>query len=157
MSFLHWCCSVAKLPLTVCNPMDCSMPGSPVLHNFPEFSQTPIHWSGDATQPYHPLLSYFLPVLSLSSIRVFSSESALHIRGPKYWSFSFSISPSNENPGLISFRIDWAWSRFSLKDPQESSLAPQFKNINSSAHSLLYVPTLTSLHDYWKNHSFDCV
>ena len=69
----------------------------------------------------------------------------------KYWSFTFSISPSNKYSGLISFRIDW----FDLFAVQESSLAPQFKNINSSALSLLYGPTLTSIHDYWKNHSFD--
>ena len=90
------------------------------------------------------------------SIRVFSNESALHIRWPKYWSFSFSISPSNEYSGLISFNIDW----FDLlavcsRDSQESSPAPQFKSINSLVLSLLCGPTLTSIHDYWKNDSFD--
>ena len=83
------------------------------------------------------------------SIRVFSSKSAFHIRCPKYWSFSFSNSPSNEYAGLISFRIDW----FDLLAVQEFSLAPQFKK--SSALSLLYGPSLTSVHDYWKNHSFN--
>ena len=87
------------------------------------------------------------------SIRVFSNESAFPIRWPKYCSFSFSISPSIEHPGLISFRMDW--SPCSPRDSQESSPAPQFKNINSSALSFLYGPTLTSIHDYWKNHSFD--
>ena len=93
------------------------------------------------------LLSSIFP-----SIRVFSNELALHIRWPKYWSFSFSKSPSNEYSGLISFRIDWFAVQRTL---QESSPAPQFKSINSLALSLLYGPTLTSTHGYRKNHSFD--
>ena len=80
------------------------------------------------------------------SIRVFSNESVLCIRWPKYCSFSFSISPSNEYSGLISFMIDW----FSPRDSQESSPPPQFQTINSSALSFLYGPTLTTTHDYWK-------
>ena len=87
-------------------------------------------------------------------IRVFSNESVLHIRWPKYWSFSFSISPSNDYSGLISFRIDWL-DLLAVQGTQESSPAPQFKSINSSALSFLYSPTLTSIHDYWKYHSFD--
>ena len=82
------------------------------------------------------------------SIRVFSNESALHIR-PKYWSFSFSISPSNEYSGLISFRMDWVWSPCSPRDSQDSFPTPQFKSINSLVISLLY--------DYWKNCSFDYI
>ena len=89
------------------------------------------------------------------SIEVFSNESILHIRWPKYWSFGFNISPSNEYSGLISFRIDWVGSPFSPRDPQESSPTPQFKSINSSVLSFLYSSTLTSIHDYWKNHRFD--
>ena len=89
------------------------------------------------------------------SVRVFSNESAVCIRWPKYWSFSFSISPSNEYSGLISFRMDWVGSPCSPRDCQESSLTPQFKSINSSALRFLYSLTLTSIHDYWKNHSFD--
>ena len=88
------------------------------------------------------------------SIRVFSNESALRIRWPKYWSFSFSISPSNEYSGLISFRRDWL-DLCCPRDSQESCPKPQFKNVNSSALSFLYRPTLTSIYDYWKNHSFD--
>ena len=87
--------------------MDCSTPGIPVLHYLPEFAQTHVHQVGDAIQPSHPLSSPSPPALNLSSIRVFSNDSALHIRWPKYWSFSFSISPSKEHPGLISFRMDW--------------------------------------------------
>ena len=85
------------------------------------------------------------------SIRVFSNESVLHIRWPKYWSFNFSISLSNEYSGLISFRINW----FDLLAVLETSPTPQFKSINSSALSFLYGPTLTSIHGYWKNHNFD--
>ena len=87
---------------------------------------------------------------------VFSSESALHIRWPKYWSFNFSISPSNEHSGLISFRIDW-FDLLTVQETLKSSPAPHFKSIYSSAFSLLYGPTLASIHDYWKNHGFDCM
>ena len=98
-----------------------------------------------------PLL--LLPSI-LPSIRVFSNESALHIRWPNYWSFSFSTSPSNEYSGVISFRMDL----FDLSVQErvwESSLAPQFESINSAALSLFNGPPLMSVHDYWKNHSFD--
>ena len=96
----------------------------------------------------HPLL----PPSIFPSTRVFSSESVLHIRWPKYWSFSFNISPSNEYLGLVSFRMD-RLDLLAVQGTQESS--PHFKSINSSALSFLYSPTLTSIHDYWKNHSFD--
>ena len=91
---------------TPCDPMDCSRPGLPVHHQLPELTQTHIQWVGDAVQPLHPLLPLLLPPSIFPSIRVFSSESVLPIRWPKYWSFSFSISPSNEYSGLISFRMD---------------------------------------------------
>ena len=100
----------------------------------------------------HPLL--LLPSI-FPIIRVYSNELVLHIRWPKYYSFSFSISPSDEYSGLISFRIDWFWSLGCSRVSQESSLTPQLKSINSSALSFLYGPTLTSIRDYWKNHSFD--
>ena len=86
------------------------------------------------------------------SIRVFSSQSVLRIRWPKYWDFSCSISPSNEYSGLIYFRMDWL--DLSVQS-QESSPTAQFKSIDSSTLSFLCSPTLTSIHDYWKNHSFD--
>ena len=90
------------------------------------------------------------------SIRVFSNESALCIKWPKYWSFSFNISPSNEHPGLISFRMDgMLGSPCSPRDSQESSPTPQFKSISSSVLSFLYSPTLTSIYEHWKNHSLD--
>ena len=89
------------------------------------------------------------------NIRVFSNELALRIRWPRYW--SFSISHPNEYSGLISFRIDWLDLLDVQGDTQESSPAPKFKSINSSMLSLLYGPTLISIHNYWKNHSFDCM
>ena len=104
----------------------------------------------------HLILCYPLLLLPsiFPSIRVFFYESVLCIRWPKYWSFSFSISPSNEYSGLIS--LGWTdWISLQSKDYQESSPTPQFKSINSSMLSFLYSPALTSIHDYWKNHSFD--
>ena len=92
--------------LILCDPMNRSTPGLPVHHQLPESTQTHIHWVSDAIQPSHPLSLLLLPSI-FPSIRVFSNESALCIRWPKYWSFSFNISPSNEHPGLISFRMDW--------------------------------------------------
>ena len=89
------------------------------------------------------------------SIRVFSNESTLHMRWPKYCSFSFSIIPSKEIPALISFRMDWLDLLASPRDSQESSPTPQFKTINSSVLSLLQSPTLTSIHNHRKNHSLD--
>ena len=99
----------------------------------------------------NPLL--LLPSI-FPSIRVFSNELALDIRWPKYWRSSFSISPSSEHSVLISFRIHW-FDLVVVQDILKSPLAPQFKSINNLALSLLYGPTLTSTHDYWKNHSFD--
>ena len=99
----------------------------------------------------HPLL---FPPSMFPSIRVFSKESVLLIRWPKYWSFNFSISPSNEYSELISFRID-CFDLLQSKGLSRVFPTPQFKSINSSVLSFLYSPTLTSIHDYWKNHSFD--
>ena len=91
----------------LCNPMDCSMPGLPVHHKLLEFTQAHVHWVGDAIQPSLLCYPLLLPPSIFPSISVFSNESALHIRWPKYWSCSCSISPSNEYSGLISFGIDW--------------------------------------------------
>ena len=99
--------SVAQLCPTLCNPMNRSTPGLPVHHQLPQFTQTHVHRVSDAIQPSHPLSSLLLLPLIPLSIRVFSTESTLHMRWPKYWSFSFSIIPSKEIPGLISFRMDW--------------------------------------------------
>ena len=99
--------SVTQLCPTLCDPMNWSMPGLPVHHQLPEFTQTHVHRVGDAIQPSHPLLSPSPLPPNPPSIRIISNESTLHMRWPKYWSFSLSISPSNEHPGLISFRMDW--------------------------------------------------
>ena len=131
----------------LCDLMNCSTLGLPVHHQLPEFTQTHIHQTGDAIQPSHPLSSSFPPTFNLPSIRVFSNESALHIRWLKYLSFSFNISPSNEHPGLISFSpgvVDptsrLVGSPCCPRDSQESPSTPQFKTINSSVLSFLYSP-----------------
>ena len=109
------------------------------------------------TPSNHLILCRPLPLLPsiFSSIKVFSSESILCIRWPKYWRFSFSISPSNQYSGLISFRIDWLDLLAVQWTLKESSPTPQFKSIMSSVLSFLYSPILTSIQDYWKNHRFD--
>ena len=91
----------------LCDPMDCSTPGFPVHNQLPELTQTHVHRVTDAIQPSHPLSSPSPPALIFPSIRVFSKESVLRIRWPKYWSFSLNISTSSEYSGLISFRMDW--------------------------------------------------
>ena len=107
VEFLTQFSSVPQLCLTLCDPMNFSMPGLPVHHQLPEFTQTHIHQVGDAIQAFHPLSSPFPPAPNPFSITVLSNESTLRMRWPKYWSFSFSIIPSKEHPGLISFRMDW--------------------------------------------------
>ena len=148
-------CSVTQSCPTLCDHMDCSMPGIPVLPHLPELAQTPVI---ESVMPSNHLIlccPFLLLPSTFPSIRVFSSESVLPIRWPNYWSFSFSISPSSEYSGLISFRMDWFDLLEVQRDCQDSSPTPQFKSINYSALNFLYSPTLTSIHDYWKNHSFD--
>ena len=149
-----YCSSVAKLCPTLRDPMDCNTPGFHVLHYFPEFAQIHVHWVSDAIQPSHPLSSPSPPALNLSQHQIaFASELVLHIRWPKYWSLRFSIIPSNEYSGLISFRIDW-FDFLVVQGTLKSLL--RHHNLKSilwhSSH--LYSPTLTSINDYWKNHSF---
>ena len=128
----------------------------PCHHQLPEFTQTHVHRVGDAIEPSHPLSPPSPPDPIPPSIRVFSNESTLPMRWPKYWSFSFSISPSNEHPGLISFRMDW-WDLLAVQGTLKSLLQH-----NSSKASVLFSvlsfphsPTLTSIHEHWKNHSLD--
>ena len=130
--------SVTQSCPILCDPMDCSTPGLPVHHQLLEFTQTHLHWVSDAIQPSHPLLSPSPPAFIFPSTKVFSNELALCIRWPKYWSLD----------GLVG-------SPCSPRDSQESSPTPQFKSVNSLVLSFLYSPTLTSIHDYWKNHSLD--
>ena len=133
--------------------MDCSRLGLSVHHKLQEPAQSHIPRVSDANHLIlcHPLL--LLPSI-FPRISGFSNESVLHIRWPKCWIFSFSISPFSDYSELISFRIDW-FDLFAVQGTLKSSPAPQFESINISVLSLLYVPTLTSTHDYWKNHSFD--
>ena len=156
------CCSVPESCSTLCSPLECSTPG--FLHYFFEFAQL---MSVDLMMPSNHLIlchSFLLFPSVFPSIRIFSSESAHCIRCPEYWSFGFSISPSNESwkeqifpsnlqvwfslglPGLIS------WLSKGLSEVFSSTTV---WSINSSVLSILYRPTLTSIHDYWKNHSFD--
>ena len=145
-----FCCSVTQSCPTLCNPMDCSTPRFPFFHNLLEFAPTHVHWVGDAIQPSHPLSSPSPPAF-FPSIRVFSNEPVLCIRWPKYWSFSFSISASSEYLGLISFRIDW----FDLLGTLKSLLQDHSLKASSLHCSAFFTVQLTSIHDYWKNHSFD--
>ena len=146
-------CSVTKLYLLV-NPWTAARQASLSITNS---RSPPKLMSIESVMPSnhlilcHPLL--LLPSI-FPSIRVFSNESALHIRWPKDWSFSFSISPSNEYSGLISFRMDWL-DLLAVQGTLKSSPTPQFKSISSSVLSFLHSPTLKSIHDYWKNHSLD--
>ena len=101
------CCSVTQSCPTLCDPMDCSTPGLPVPYHLPEFAQVHVHCVGDVVQPSCPLTPSSPSALNFPSIRDFSNESSVCIRWPKYWSFSFSMSPSSEYSGLISLKIDW--------------------------------------------------
>ena len=145
-------CSVSWLCPTLCHPMDCNTPGFSVLHYLPEFAQIYVHWVSDAIQPSHPLSSPSPLALNLSQHQglfqwVGSSHQVAKI-------LELQINPSNEYSGLISFRIDW-FDLLAFQGTLESSLAAQFKSINSSVLSFLYSPTLTSIHDHWQNHSLD--
>ena len=117
------CCSVPKSCLTLCDPVDCSMPGFPLHHHFPEFVQTHIHWVGDAIQPSHPLLPSSPPALNLS----------------QHQSLLQCVDSLPQVAKVLKLH----------------SPTPQFKSINSSALSFLHSPTLTPIHDHWKNHSLD--
>ena len=126
-----------------------------VHHHLLEFTQTHVHQVRDAIQPSHPLRPLLLLPPVPPSIRVFSNESTLHMRWSKYWSFSFSIIPSKEIPGLISFRMDWL-VLLAVQGTLKSLLQHHSsKKIKSSAFSFLHSSTLTSMHDHWKNHSLD--
>ena len=133
--------------------MNRTMPGLPVHHQLPEFTQTHLHRVGDAIQLIlcHPLL--LLPPIP-PSIRVFSNESTLHMRWPKYWSFSFCIILSKEHPGLISFRMDWL-DFPAVQGTLKSLLQHHSSKASSPRCSVFFTVQLTSIHDYWKNHSLD--
>ena len=139
---------------TLCNPVNYSMPAFPVLHYLPKFAQNHIHWVGDAIQPSHLLSSPYPPAFNLSQHQgLFQWIGSLHqvakVLELQHQSFQWI------------FRLDFLWGFWLLwslccpRDAQESSLAPQFESVKFSVFSLFYGPTLTSIHDYWKNHSFD--
>ena len=147
--------SVSQLYQTLCNPMDCSTPGFPVHHQLPEFTQTHVHRVGDSIQPSHPL----------------SSPSPLTFDLPQHQGLFKWVSSSHHVAKVLEFQLQhqsfqWIlWTNFlwdwligfpcNSRDSQESSPTPQLKSINSSLLSFLYSTTLTSIHDYWKNHNFD--
>ena len=154
MPHVQKCCSVTRSCPTLCNPLDSSAPGLPVTHYLLKFAQVHVHcieMPPSHLIPWCPLL--LLPSI-FPSIRDFSSESSVHIRWPKYWSFNFSISPFNESSGLISLKIDW--SDLLVVNCKESSPAPQFKGINSLVFCLLYTPTLTTILDHLEDHTDLC-
>ena len=124
-------------------PMDCSTPGSSVLHNLLEFAQIHVHWVGEAIQPSHPLSAPSPPALNLSPYQVFSNESTLHIRWPKVLEFQLQhVLPMNIQGW---FPLGWTgWISWLSKELSESSPTPQFESINPLVLSLLYGPTLTS-------------
>ena len=140
--------------LTLCDPTDCSMSGLPVHHQHPELAQIHVYWVGDVIQPSHPLLSPSPPAFNLSQHQgLFKWVSSSHQVAKvlelqlQHQCFQWIFRTDFLQDGLV-------WSPCSPRDSQESP-TPQFKSINSSALSFLYSPTLTSIHDHWKNHSFD--
>ena len=147
--------SVAQSCPTICDLMNRSMPGLPVHHQLPEFTQTHMHWVGDAIQPSHPLSSPTPPAPNPSQHQgLFQWVNSLHEVAkvlefqPQHQSFQWTPRADLLQNGLIG-------SPYSPRDSQESSPTPQFKSLNSSALSLLHSPTFTSIHDHWKNHSLD--
>ena len=144
--------SVTQLCLTHWNSMDCNISGLPVHHQLPELTQAHVHQVGDAIQSSHPLSSRSPPAFNLSQHQGLFQWVSSSLRWPKYWSFSFNISPSNEYSGLISFRMDWL-DLLAVQGTLKNLL--QHHSWKASALRFLYSPALTSIHDYWKNHSFD--
>ena len=147
--------SVPQSCPTLCDPMDCSTQGFPVHHQLPELAQTHVHQVGDAIQPSHPLSSRS-PAFSPSQNQgLFQWGSYLHQLAKvlefqfHHQSFQWKFTTDLLSDGLVG-------SPCSPRDSQETSPTPQFKSINSLVLSFLYGPTLTSIHDHWKNHSFDC-
>ena len=125
--------------------MNRSMPGLPVHHQLLEFTQTHVHRISDAIQPSHPLSSPSPAAPNPSQHQVFSNESTLFMRWPKYWSFSFSISPPNEYPGLNSFRMDWL-DLLAVQGTLKSLLQHHSSKASIFRHSAFFSPTLTSIH-----------
>ena len=146
--------SVAQFYPILCDPIDWSTPGL-VHHHLPEFTQTHVHWVGDAIQPSHPLLSPSPPAFSLSQHQgLFQWVSSLH-QVAKVLEFQLQHQSLQWTPRADVLQNGLVGSTCSPRDSQESSPTPQFKSINSLVLSFLYSPTLTSIHDHWKQHSLD--
>ena len=152
----NWNCFISSVSLsclTLCDPMDCSMPSFPVLHQLPELTQTHVHWVGDAFQPSHPVVPFshlqpFTPSRSFPMSQFFTS----HGQSIGVWA-SASVLPMNIQDW---FPLRWTgWISLCPKDSQESSPTQQFKSISSLELSFIYGPTRISIHDYWKNRSSD--
>ena len=149
--------SVTQSCLTLCDPTDCSTPGLPVHHQLSEFTQTHAHWVSDDIQPSHPLSSPSPPTFNLSQHQGLFPKSQFFPSGGqsiRVWAWA-SVLPVNIQDW---FPLGWTgWISLSTRDSWESSPTPQFKSINSLVLNSLYSPTLTSIHDYWKNHTFDYI
>ena len=146
--------SVAQSCPTLCDPMKCSTPRLPVHHQLPESTQTHIHRVGDAIQPSHPLPSASPPVPNPSEHQsLFQCVNSSH-QVAKVLVIQLQHQYFQKHPELISFKMDWL-DLLAVQGTQESSPTPRFKSINSSVLSFLHSPTLTSIHDHWKNHSLD--
>jgi len=151
----YCCCSVVELCLTLCDPMDCSTPVFPIPHHLLEFTQTRVHWVGDAIQPSHPL-----PPSSPFAVNLSQHQGLFQWVGSSHQVAKVLELQLQHQSSQWIFRVDFlqnwlVWSPCCPRDSQGSSPAPQFESINSSVVSLLYGPAHTSIHDYWKNHSFD--
>ena len=142
----HSCsCSVPKSCLTLCDPMDCSMPGFPVLHYLPEFAQTHDHWISDAIQPSYPWSHPSPPALNLSQHQGLFQWVSFSHQWPKYWSFSFSISSSNEYSRLISFGIDW-FDLLAVQGTLKSLLQHHSSKASILWHSAFFMVQLSHLY-----------
>ena len=146
--------SVTQSCLTVCDPMDCSMPGLPVHHQLVEFTQIRVHWVGDAIQPSHPLSSLSPPAFNLSYHQDLFQRVSSSLQVSKVLEFLLHHQSFQWTLRTDLFKMDWL-DLLVVQGIHESTPTPQFKNINSSTLSFLCIPTLIFIHDYWKNHSFD--
>ena len=154
ISYFHLQFSSVSQLCWLFGPIDCSTPGFPVYHQHPELAQTHVHQVSDAIQQSHPLPSLlFLPSI-FPSIRVFSNESVLGIKWPKFWSFNFSISYLSEYPRLISFGIDW-FELLAVQGTLKSLLQHHSSNASVLWRSVFFTVQLSSIHDHWKKHSLD--
>ena len=147
--------SVTQSCPTLCNPTDCTIPGFPVHHQLPEFTQIHVHWVGDAIQPSHLLSSPSPPALNLSQHQGLFKWVSSSDQVAKVLEFQLQHHSFQRNPRADLLQNGLVGSPCSPRDSQESSPTSQVKSINSSTFSLLHSPTLTSIHDHWKNHSLD--